>query len=421
MKGKDFLIRIKGMNTSLKIKSSILFLLLLAFINTPVFAIVKAGIDVLATRHPTLVKGKRLAVVTSKAALDANLCHTVDRLAKAADIKIIITGDRFFRESIPGSTDEDGAFDALTNAKIVEILDPLKKPAKSIFNNIDVIVIDFQDIGIRYYKYLTLMAQILDVAREVQLPVILLDRPNPLGAKKLSGPVLEVALRSRFGVYPIPLVYGLTIAELALYFNKVFGLGADLTVIGMEGYRRSMTYLDTGLHWVPPSDFIPEPATPFYYAATGFIGEIGVFSTGVGTNRPFHYILAPWIDGEILAEKLEDYNLPGVRFISAQEKPYYGLYSGQVTNGIELVITQQESFDPFLTGAAILKTLYELYPDRIPLQNQAAAEAIDSLAGSAMLREMIISNKPLMQIYSSLQQNLAQFMQNRKEFLIYSE
>ena len=405
----------------LKAKISAVVLLLIIFCYTTSFAAVKAGIDVLATQHPTMVKGKRLAVLTSKAALDSNLCHTVDRLAKAAEIKTIITGDRFFRESIPGNDSDEGYFDALTNAKVVEILDPLQKPSKDIFENVDLIVIDFQDIGIRYYKYVTLMAQVLDVARELKLPVILLDRPNPINGKTLSGPVLEVALRSRFGVYPIPLIYGMTIAELALYFNKVFGLGANLTVIGMEGYKRRMSYSDTGLHWVPPSDFIPEPTTPLYYAATGFIGEIGVFSTGVGTNRPFHYILAPWIDGEILAEKLDSYNLPGIRFIAVQEKPYYGLYSGQVTNGIELVVTQTDSFDPFLTGTAILKTLYELYPDRIPLQNQAAAEAIDCLAGSSSIREMIISNQPLMQIYSSIQANLTSFIQRRNEFLIYSD
>ncbi|MBP5468930.1 MAG: DUF1343 domain-containing protein, partial [Candidatus Riflebacteria bacterium] len=260
------------------VKTSVIAILLIIFLSCPSFSAVKVGIDVLATQHPTLVKGKRLAVLTSKAALDGNLLHTVDRLSKAAEIKVIITGDHFFRETIPGSNGE-GPFDALTNAKVVEILDPLKKPELKLFNNVDVIVVDFQDIGIRYYKYITLMAQVLDVAREVQLPVILLDRPNPIGGRLLSGPVLEVALRSRFGVYPVPLIYGMTIAELALYFNKVFGLGANLTIIGMEGYRRGMIYADTGLHWVPPSDFIPESTTPFYYAATGFIGEIGVFST----------------------------------------------------------------------------------------------------------------------------------------------
>ncbi len=409
------------MKNSIYIKSLLVYLFLFLSLSSSVaFATVKAGIDVLATQHPMMVKGKKLAVLTSKAALDSNLCHTVDRLAKAAEIKVIITGDRFFREAIPGVNNE-GYYDALTNAKIVEILDPLKKPEQSIFENVDLIVIDFQDIGIRFYKYVTLLAQILDAAREADLPVILLDRPNPINGKIISGPVLEVALRSRFGVYPIPLVYGMTIAELALYFNKVYGLGANLTVIGMEGYKRSMTYTDTGFHWIPPSDFIPEPTTPIYYATTGFIGEIGVFSTGVGTNRPFHYVLAPWIDGEILAERLETYNMPGVRFIPVQEKPYYGLYSGQVTNGIEIVIKNQESFDPFLTGAAILKSLYELYPDRIPLKNQAAAEAIDCLAGSASIREMITSNQLLMQIYSSIQPNLTQFIQKRSEFLIYPD
>lgn len=408
------------MKNLLHLKISVM-LLLMVILYTPSFAAVKAGIDVLATQHPTLVKGKKIAVLTSKSALDSNLMHTVDRLAKAADIRVIITGDHFFRETIPGTRDEEGVYDALTNARVVEILDPLQKPDKALFEGVEVIVIDFQDIGIRYYKYLTLMAQVLDVARDVQLPVVLLDRPNPISGKLISGPVLEVSLRSRFGVYPIPLIYGMTLAELALYFNKVFGLGANLTVIGMENYKRWMSYSDTGLHWVPPSDFIPESTTPLYYAATGFIGEIGVFSTGVGTNRPFHYILAPWIDGEIFADKLESYKLPGVRFIAAQEKPYYGLYSGQTTAGIEIVITQKGTFDPFLTGAAILKTLFDLYPDRIPLQNPAAAEAIDCLAGSANLRTMITAKQPLMQIYSAMQNDLATFMQNRKEFLIYSE
>ena len=403
------------------VKRTALLLLFLIALTTETFAVVKVGIDVLATQHPTLVKGKKLAVLTSKSALDANLTHTVDRLFKAAEIKAIITGDRFFRETIPGTDGDNNKYDVLTNAKVIELLDPLQKPSAELFSEVDVIVIDFQDIGIRYYKYVTLMAQLLDVARDVQKPVILLDRPNPINGELISGPVLELALRSRFGVYPIPLNYGMTLAELALYFNKVFGLGANLTVIGMEGYRRRMTYLDTGLHWVPPSDFIPEPATPIYYATTGFIGEIGVFSTGVGTNRPFHYILAPWIEGEILADKLNDYQLPGVKFITAQEKPYYGLYSGQTTKGIEIVVTQTESFDPFLTGVAILKTLYGLYPDRIPLQNPAAAKAIDSLAGSEVIRTMILDNQPLMQIYSVIQSNTANFLQHRKEFMIYPD
>ncbi len=400
--------------------SAVFLLLMVLTCNTAFSAVVKAGIDVLATQHPLMVKGKTIALLTSKTALDSNLLHSIDRLSRAANVKVVITGDKYFRETIPGR-ERGTKYDALTNSLVAEVLDPLQKPGLDLFDGIDLIVIDFQDIGIRYFKYVTLMAQVMDVARELEIPVLILDRPNPINGKTISGQVLEVSLRSRFGVYPIPLLYGMTIAELALYFNKVFGLGANLTVIGMEGYKRSMSYADTGLHWVPPSDHIPEPTTPLYYAATGFIGEIGVFSTGVGTNRPFHYILAPWIENEEFAEKLESYRLPGVRFLLASEKPYYGLYSGQQTRGVELVVTQPEAFDPFLTGIAILRTLYEIYPDRIPLNNPAAAEAIDSLAGSGRLRQAIIEGQPLMQIYSMIQGDLANFIRRRTEFLIYSE
>jgi uncharacterized protein YbbC (DUF1343 family) len=381
---------------------------------------VKTGIEVLAREHPEMVRGKKLALFTAKTALDQSLTHTIDRLARAASIRLIITGDVFFRETMPGDAPES-KFDALTNARVIEIADPLQRPSVGDLKGIDLLIIDFQDIGLRYFKYVTMMAQLLDLAREASLPVLVLDRPNPINANTISGPVLEVSLRSRFGVYPVPLLYGLTIGELALYFNKVFGLGANLTVIGMEGYARSMSYRDTGLHWVPPSDHIPEPDSPLFYAVTGFLGEMGVFSTGVGTNRPFHYVLAPWLDGELLTQKLERHKLPGVRFVPAAEKPYYGLFSQKKIPGIEIVVTDNITFDPFLAGMAILRALHELYPDRIPLKNPAAAEALDTLLGSSKIRNGILGGQTLMQIYATLQGDLSEFIRKRREFLIYPE
>ncbi len=401
-----------------KVRGTLLLLAMMFFTLAVQAARVKTGIEVLAKDHPEMVRGKKLAIFTAKTALDHSLSHSIDRLARAASIKLIITGDGYFRETMPGET-EDIKYDALTNARVIEIADPLQRPPAALLKDIEVLIIDFQDIGIRYFKYVTMMAQLLDLAREASLPVIVLDRPNPINASTVSGPVLEVSLRSRFGVYPVPLLYGLTIGELALYFNKVFGLGANLTVIGMEGYNRSLAYKDTGLHWVPPSDHIPEPDSPLYYAVTGFLGEMGVFSTGVGTNRPFHYILAPWIDGEVLAQKLERHKLPGVRFIPAAEKPYYGLFAQKRVTGIEIVVTDRHAFDPFLAGMAILRALFELHPDRIPLSNQAAAEALDTLLGSSRVRTSIIGGHSLMQIHSSLQGSMNDFIRKRREFLIY--
>ncbi len=381
---------------------------------------IKTGIEVLARQHPEMVRGKRLAILTARTAVDMAFTHTIDRLAKAASVKLIITGDSYFRETMPGETAEI-KYDALTNARVIEINDPLHRPSLADFSGIDLLVVDFQDIGIRYFKYVTIMAQLLDLSREASIQVLVLDRPNPINANTISGPVLEVSLRSRFGVYPVPLIYGLTIGELALYFNKVFGLGASLTVIGMEGYARSMSYRNTGLHWVPPSDHIPEPDSPLFYATTGFLGEMGVFSTGVGTNRPFHYVLAPWLDGELLAQKLERHKLAGVKFLAASEKPFYGLFAQKKCKGIEIVVTDALTFDPFLAGMAILRALYELYPDRIPLTNPAAAEALDTLLGSSRIRNGILGGQTLMQIHTALQSGLKEYMSKRREFLIYPE
>lgn len=399
-----------------------MFLMLALIISTPAMlsARIRLGIEILAKEHPEMVRDKKLALLVSRSSIDQNLNHSIDRLNKAANIKLIFTADRYFRETIPG--EEAGVrCDAITNAKVIEILDPLKRPSSSLLSECDILVIDIQDIGVRYFNYLTLLAQFLDVAREAQIPVIILDRPNPINASTVAGPVLEISFRSRFGVYPVPLIYGMTVGELALYFNKVFGLGANLTVIGMEGYMRTIAFKDTSLHWVPPSDHIPEPETPIFYATTGFLGELGAFSTGVGTTRPFRYVLAPWIDGELLAQKLEQHSISGVRFIHTSQKPYYGLFNGQNVGGIEIVITDRVSYDPFLAGMAILRAMWQLYPSRVPLNNPVAAEAIDTLLGSSKVRLGIINGLPLMQIYASLQPDLKEFLRRRREFMIYPE
>ena len=213
----------------------------------------------------------------------------------------------------------------------------------------------------------------------------------------------------------------MTFGELSLFFNKVFGIGANLTVIGMEGYRRDFTFRDTGLHWVPPSDHLPEPETPLYYAITGFLGEMGVFSTGVGTTRPFHYILAPWIDGELLSQRLARHQLTGMKFIPAAVKQFYGLYQLKRTPGIEIVIDDPQQFDPFISGVAILRTLWELYPDKIPLANPAISTNLDTLLGGPQVRSAIQKGIPLFQILAMIQPRLVEFRKRRESFLIYPE
>ncbi|MFZ2961351.1 MAG: DUF1343 domain-containing protein [Candidatus Ozemobacteraceae bacterium] len=379
------------------------------------------GIEVLASAHPEMVRGKRLALLVAPTSIDQNLEHSVDRLARAATVEVIFTGDPYFRQTLKSTASQTGLVDALTGARVRELSDPLKRPTPADLGKAELIVIDVQDIGIRYFNYVTLLAQFLELAREANVPVLVLDRPNPINARTVSGPILEISFRSRFGVYPIPLVYGMTFGELALFFNKVFGLGAKLTVIGMEGYIRDMGFRHSGLHWVPPSDHLAEADTPLYYAITGFLGEMGVFSTGVGSTRPFHYILAPWINGEVLARRLSMLNLAGVRFMPASIKPFYGLFQQKRTPGIEIVVDDARLYDPVLIGVAILQNLYTLYPESIPLRNQAVSEGIDTLLGGKAVREALLKGETPANIAAGWQNALKSFLKQREPFLIYSD
>lgn len=378
------------------------------------------GIEVLAKHHPQMVRGKKVALLVGQPSYDQNREHVIDRISRAADIEVIFTGDPFFR---PITTGEMGAQkrDALTNAPIIEITDPMIRPMIADLGKSEVIIVDVQDIGIRYFNYVTLLAQFLELAKEAGIPIMVLDRPNPLSGNCISGPVLNVDFRSQFGVYPIPMVYGMTFGELALFFNKNFGIGAHLTVVGMEGYKRSMTYRGTGLHWFPPSHHIPEPESPGFYAISGLLGELGIFSTGVGTTRPFHYILAPWIDGELLSHNLTKLGLPGVAFFPTQVKTFYGLFQNQKLPGIEIVITDSSKFDPVLTGLAILKVLMDLYPPRIPLGNPGIAKSFDTLVGGSAVRVALMQGNTVFQIRHSWQPKLEEYNKVRQLYLMYPE
>ncbi len=189
----------------------------------------------------------------------------------------------------------------------------------------------------------------------------------------------------------------------------------------MENYNRAYTYRASGLHWSMPSEHLPDPEAPMYYAATGFLGEMGIFSTGVGTTRPFHYVLAPWIDPDALISKLTVQNLPGVVFLPAQVRPYYGLFQQKRVPGIELVVTDPGSFDPVLTGVSILQTLWVLYPDKIPLKNQTAAEGLDTLLGGPALRTAITEGKDTGELNKLIRASLADYRSKRRQFLIYPE
>jgi uncharacterized protein YbbC (DUF1343 family) len=214
-------------------------------------------------------------------------------------------------------------------------------------------VFDIQDIGARFYTYPWTLALVMQAAREAGMGVIVADRPNPIGGIRVEGPVLDPALASFVGAYPIPIRHGMTLGELALMMNTDFGIGCDLTVVTCTNWRRPDDATQTGLPWVPPSPNMPTIDTAFIYPGTCLIEGTNL-SEGRGTTKPFELIGAPFIDAHGLADRLNQRNLPGAHFRPAWFTPSFSKFQGQLCAGVQVHITDRAAFAPVETGIAIL-------------------------------------------------------------------
>jgi uncharacterized protein YbbC (DUF1343 family) len=228
--------------------------------------------------------------------------------------------------------------------------------------DLDVLIFDIQDIGVRSYTYASTLFYVMEEMAKLKKKLIVLDRPNPLGGIVVDGMMLDPAVRSFVGYVNVPYCHGMTIGELANFFNEEYQIGADLTVVPMQGWKRNMAFSETKLPWIPTSPYIPEPDTPFYYATTGLIGELGLASIGIGYTLPFKMVGAPWINGDELAAHLNAQKLPGVKFVSTHYKPFYGVFKSQLCHGVLIKITEPNNFKPASTQMLLLGILKSLYP-----------------------------------------------------------
>lgn len=347
-------------------KTVILYLILFSF---PIFtqgAAVKLGCDRLfETTYVTLIKGKRLGLVTNQTGINCHKQSTLEVLKnnrKKFNYKITaffapehgLSGEFTAEESVSDSKDEDGTPIYSLHGKHV-------RPTSEMLQNIDVIIYDIQDIGSRSYTYATTLFYVMEEAASRDIQVVVLDRPNPINGLTVDGPILKDELKSIVGYLNVPYCHGLTIGEQALYFNGEYKLGCRLEVVPMEGWQRWMSYMDTGLTWVPTSPHVPEAVTPLYYPATGILGELSLVSIGVGYTLPFQLVGAPWIDANVLAENLNKHRFPGVYFLPWHFKPFYGRYAKEVCHGVLLRITDPLNYLPVTTQYLILGTLKNLY------------------------------------------------------------
>jgi uncharacterized protein YbbC (DUF1343 family) len=370
--------------------------------------------------------GRRVGVVANPASIDHGFGHIVERVAAVGGVTLgaIFGPQHGFHSNLQDNMIETPhASDGQRRAPVYSLYSETREPTAEMLEGLDALVIDLQDIGARIYTFIYTMANCLRAAGRHGVPVIVCDRPNPIGGGEVEGPMLEPGFESFVGQYPIPMRHGMTVGELAQLFNDHFHLGATLEVVPMEGWRRDQYWDQTGAPWVMPSPNMPTLDTAIVYPGT-VLFEGTMLSEGRGTTRPFELVGAPWIDADAFAERMNRLALPGVHFRPATFEPTFQKHAKTPCGGCQIHVTDRKAFAPVAVGAALLRELHGSAPKRFawrqpPYEYEHDKLPIDILAGSSALREQVESQVPVGEIVASWKAGEDSFRDLRSRFLLY--
>jgi uncharacterized protein YbbC (DUF1343 family) len=376
---------------------------------------VKTGLDILLHKKLSRLRGKRVGVVTHPAAVTPDLTSSVEALLKA---KVKLTALFGPEHGFSGAAAEGAKVGNVTAARsglpVFSLYGETREPNEEMLRDVDVLLFDMQDVGVRFYTYLSTLFYVLKGAAKNQKEVIVLDRPNPISGTRVEGRLIDTGFESFVGIIPIPIRHGMTLGELADYMNTRYEVGATLEVITMQGWKRAMWFDDTGLPWVATSPGIPHFATTILYPGTCLLEGTNV-SVGRGTSLPFEICGAPWMDGNELAEKMNGSKIKGVRFRPINFQPGSNKYANETCGGVQAHVTDRETASPLIVGLELVKMIRTLYPS----QFQWNVRHFDILTGSSRARESIEANESAGAIYRTWQTAAAKFKRERKEFLLY--
>jgi uncharacterized protein YbbC (DUF1343 family) len=372
------------------------------------------------------LNGSRVGVLANPASIDHRFRHIVDRLAASPDwtLTAIFGPQHGFQSDLQDNMIESPhAKDKRRNVPIFSLYSETREPTPEMLDLIDVLVIDIEDVGARIYTFIYTMANCLRAAARKGLPVIVCDRPNPIGGVAVEGPMLEKGYESFVGQFPIPMRHGMTVAELARLFNERYTIGAELEIVPMEGWSRDMYWDATGLPWVMPSPNMPTLDTAIVYPGT-VLFEGTMLSEGRGTTRPFELIGAPWLDAERLAERMNGAGLAGVHFRPATFEPTFQKHARATCGGCQIHVTSRQEFEPVKAGVSLMRECFGLAPGRFkwrdpPYEYEHDKMPIDILAGSPVLREQVERQIPLDDIVMSWQPGESDFAEMRRPYLLY--
>jgi len=387
---------------------------------------VKPGLEVLLQQQIELIQGKRIGIIVNPSSINSQLEHTLDLFFSHADIEL--TAVMGPQHGIRGETQDnmiewEGYRDPPTHLPVYSLYSKTRSPTQEMLADVDVVIFDLQDTGARYYTFVYTMALAMKACQQQGKSFIVLDRPNPINGIEVEGTVLDPNFSSFVGLYPLAIRHGMTVGELALYFNKEFRIHCELEVVKMGGWKREMFFEDTGLPWVLPSPNIPTVDAAVVYPGMCLLEGTNI-SEGRGTTRPFEFSGAPWIQPFDMIGQLGTMDLPGCVFRPIYFTPTFHKWSTQMIGGIQIHVLDRRTFRPFRTGLALLKVYRELGEEQFkwkdpPFEYEDKKLPFDILCGTDKIRKLMEADASLQEIEQSWRDELQKFREVRQKYLLY--
>lgn len=377
------------------------------------------GVEVLLADSLTLVRGRSVALITNQTGLTRSGESSIDLLNRAEGVELValLSPEHGIRGEAEAGAAVASGVDEATGLPVHSLYGDTRKPTAEMLEGVDVLLFDIQDVGARYYTYVSTMGLAMEAAAEHGLPFVVLDRPNPIGGRLVQGNVLDPAHASFVGRYPVAMRHGMTVGELARFIRARRTPDLELHVVPARGWERGDWFDETGLPWVAPSPNMKSLATATHYPGTCLF-EGTVLSVGRGTARPFEQIGAPWLDARELVRRLRAHDLAGVRFEAVTftpDDPGDGKFDGEVVRGVRFVATDRQAYDPTRTALAALLEARRVAGERWRWHR----EHFDRLAGTERLRDRIESGEPLEDVARRWRAHRREFRAVRDSFLVY--
>lgn len=390
------------------------------------FPVISLGVDAFfEDRWDLKYREKNIGLIINQTSVDREMVSTLDLFQKSKS-KIValfspehgLRGRHYAAEQVEHGREKE--------LPVYSLHGETRRPKPEMLKGIDVLIYDIQCTGVRAYTYPTTLFYVMEEAAKMGIEVVVLDRPNPINGMIVDGPMLEEKWRSYIGYINVPYCHGMTIGELALFFNAEYKVGCKLSVVPMKEWKRSMSYRDTGLAWIPPSPNVPEADTPIYCSMTGLLGELQLVNIGVGFTLPFKIAGAPWIRGVDFAEKLNGQKLPGVHFQPFYFRPFWGLYKGLDCEGVLIQITDLKNYRPLSVQYLILGMLKSLYPEEFAkglADSKSAKDLFCKANGTQAIYDILLEEKyPAWKLIEFQKNEREAFLVTRRKYLLnYSE